>query len=109
MGGSLGDCAIHRYMNPDFYTADTTTKMVEEYAALTLQLHRAHQGSGKTFILANWEGDNALYCGSAYYIANADFTNSMRQRVPKHLRRQPQFFGLHRSDDPLDSSPIRSL
>ena len=82
-GSSLGDCAIHRYMNPDFYTADNTTKMVEEYAALTLQLHRAHQGSGKTFILANWEGDNALYCGSAYnYVTNADFRTQCDNEYP---------------------------
>ena len=72
-GVSFGDCATHRYLNPAF-TSEHFQAIADEYAALTLQLHRAYQDSGKTFILSNWEGDNAIYCGSAYrYIVDAAF------------------------------------
>lgn len=73
-GTGYGGCGAHRYLNPGFYTEENTSRMVEEYAEFTYRLHALFQGTGKQFILSNWEGDNALYCGSAWAFANsADF------------------------------------
>jgi hypothetical protein len=38
--------------------------IVEEYRALTVELHRLYANTGKTFILSNWEADNHVFCGN---------------------------------------------
>lgn len=48
------------------FVDDHENQIIEEYRALTLALYETQAGSGKTFIIANWEGDNHVYCGSAY-------------------------------------------
>jgi hypothetical protein len=81
-GVSFGDCATHRYLSPAF-TSEHFQAIADEYAELTLQLHRAYQDSGKTFILSNWEGDNAIYCGSAYrYIVDMEFRDVCEAAYP---------------------------
>jgi hypothetical protein len=37
-----------------------------EYYDAAMRLYATQKGSGKTFIFAEWETDNAIYCGSAY-------------------------------------------
>jgi hypothetical protein len=37
-----------------------------EYYDAAMRLYETQQGSGKTFVFAEWETDNAIYCGSAY-------------------------------------------
>ena len=52
-------------------------RMRSEYADLTYSLYKTYRGSGKVFGISNWEGDNELYCDSAYYFAtNATFRTS---------------------------------
>ncbi len=38
--------------------------IIEEYRALTVELHRQYANTGKTFILSNWEADNHVFCGN---------------------------------------------
>jgi hypothetical protein len=35
-----------------------------EYEELAYELYRSQVGTGRTFIVANWESDNQIYCGS---------------------------------------------
>jgi hypothetical protein len=60
-------CYGQTYFDPSYYSADNTAALVREYANLTLSLIRSHPGT--RFILNNWEGDNAIYCGAAYSYA----------------------------------------
>jgi hypothetical protein len=82
-GVSFGDCATLRFLNPWFYTEENAAAMREEYAEFTYHLVQAHSGSGKRFILSNWEGDNALYCGQAYrYAADPEFRQWCNDNYP---------------------------
>lgn len=71
-GISYRDCSTHPYFNPGFYTEETTARIVNEYSEFTYRLHVLFQSTGKRFILSNWEGDNALYCGQAWTFANSE-------------------------------------
>ena len=51
------------YVDPSLYPSSTVSA---DYQGLTQQLYSLYHGSGRTFILDNWEGDNAVYCGYAY-------------------------------------------
>jgi hypothetical protein len=51
------------YVDPSLYP---NSSVVTDYQNLTEQLYSQYHGSGKTFIIDNWEGDNAVYCGYAY-------------------------------------------
>ena len=47
---------------------------MKEYSQFAYKLIRSHAGSGKTFIVSNWESDNLTYCGSAYlYVSSPQF------------------------------------
>lgn len=48
-------------------------EVIAEYEELTYALYQTQQGTGRTFIIANWESDNQIYCGSmnAYTSTNA--------------------------------------
>lgn len=51
------------YVDPSLYPSSAVSA---DYQAFVQQLYSLYHGSGKTFILDNWEGDNAVYCGYAY-------------------------------------------
>jgi len=68
-GVSYNDCSSPHALNPRFYTTSNTEAMEREYSDFVFSLHQLFAGTGKQFILANWEGDNAVYCGSAYNYA----------------------------------------
>jgi hypothetical protein len=68
-GASFGDCERQRFLDPEFYSAENTAALVQEYSDFTLALYRRYQGTRKKFIVSNWESDNAIYCGHAYYFA----------------------------------------
>lgn len=73
-GASFGDCQSHRYLDPAFYTQRNRAALNAEYSEFTLYLYRRFRSSHKRFLLANWEGDNAVYCGAAYrYAQDASF------------------------------------
>lgn len=63
---SFKDCLVHNYFDPDWYTPSNHAAMVAEYAAFTEALLRGAVGLNRTFVLLNWEGDNAVYCGGSY-------------------------------------------
>jgi hypothetical protein len=65
-GASFGDCQTHSYLSPAFYTPDRRAALIEEYSDFVYRLYVLFHGTGKQFILSNWEGDNAIYCGSAH-------------------------------------------
>ena len=60
-------CDTPLYFNPSFYSPENSAALVQEYADLTLFLIRNYPD--KRFILDNWEGDNAVFCGAAYTYA----------------------------------------
>jgi hypothetical protein len=68
-GASFGDCERQRFLDPEFYSAENSAALVQEYSDFTLTLYRRYQGTRKKFIISNWESDNAIYCGHAYYFA----------------------------------------
>ena len=65
-GLTFGDCTPHRYLNPRFYNAENITALKAEYSEFVLHLFRRYSGTGRRFVISNWEGDNAIYCGGAY-------------------------------------------
>jgi hypothetical protein len=59
-----------RYLDKTFYSvAANRDRIRREYASLTYRLYKTYRGTGKVFGISNWEGDNELYCDSAYYFA----------------------------------------
>ncbi|PJE50717.1 MAG: hypothetical protein COV29_03205 [Candidatus Yanofskybacteria bacterium CG10_big_fil_rev_8_21_14_0_10_36_16] len=62
-GTSFSDCETKNYLYPDLYTPEITAAIEQEYKALAQYLGTI---KGKTFIILNWEGDNDIYCGTAY-------------------------------------------
>ncbi len=82
-GTGFADCATHSYLSPKFYSAANSARMVNEYSEFVYRLHVLFENTGKTFILANWEGDNALYCGAAYsYIHSKEFRSACQSIYP---------------------------
>jgi hypothetical protein len=69
-GTTFGDCHDARWVNPSFYTPDNTAALVQEYSDFTLYLYQTYQGTNKSFIVSDWEADNAIYCDAAYSYAN---------------------------------------
>jgi hypothetical protein len=60
-----------RYLDKTFYSvAANRDRTRSEYADLTYRIYKTYRGTGKVFGISNWEGDNELYCDSAYYFAN---------------------------------------
>ena len=55
------------YVDPNAYP---NPNVVADYQNLTMQLYSRFQGTGRTFIISNWEGDNVVYCGYAYGYAS---------------------------------------
>jgi hypothetical protein len=67
-----------RYLTKAFYSiAANRDRTRTEYADLIYQLYKTYHQSGKVFGISNWEGDNELYCDSAWYFAtDAAFRSS---------------------------------
>jgi hypothetical protein len=67
-----------RYLEKAYYSdAANRDRTRGEYADLTYRLYKTYGGSGKVIGISNWEGDNELYCDSAYYFAtNVAFRSS---------------------------------
>jgi hypothetical protein len=86
-GVSFADCWNPSYLNLGFYSEANTTRLVAEYSDFVYRLHVLFAGTGKRFILANWEGDNAIYCGSAYSYAFLDEFRANCDRL------YPQYYG----------------
>jgi hypothetical protein len=57
-GVTLGDCAVNKALDPNFFTPDNTAKIEAQYKDLATYLKTFN----KNFIISNWEGDNAAYC-----------------------------------------------
>ena len=78
------------FLNPNFYTASNTAALEREYREFTFYLYQTYHGTGKRFIISNWEGDNEIYCGSTYgYAKDASFRNSCNMAYPSlHLGQQ---------------------
>jgi hypothetical protein len=82
-GTGFSDCVTNNYIHPTFYSKDNTARMVGEYSEFVYRLHRLLNGSHKKVILSNWEGDNALYCGSAYsYLNDVKFRQGCDEMYP---------------------------
>jgi len=67
-----------RYLDKAYYSvAANRDRTRGDYADLVYRLYQTYRGSGKVIGISNWEGDNELYCDSAYYFAtNAAFRAS---------------------------------
>ena len=86
-GASFADCRTPLYLNLAFYSEANTARMVAEYSDFVYRLHVLFAGTGKRFILANWEGDNAIYCGSADGYAFSDEFRANCDRL------YPEYYG----------------
>ena len=86
-GVSFVDCRNPSYLNLAFYSEANTARQVAEYSDFVYRLHLLFHGTGKRFILANWEGDNAIYCGNAYGYA---FFDAFRAKCDQSY---PQYYG----------------
>jgi hypothetical protein len=83
-GVTFGDCVHHQYLNPRFYTSENTDAIVREYSDFTLWLYETYRNTHKRFIIANWESDNAVYCGQAYtYATVASFRAACDANYPQ--------------------------
>jgi hypothetical protein len=100
-----------RYLDKAFYSiAANRDQTRSEYADLTYRLYQTYRGSGKVFGISNWEGDNELYCDSAYYFANnAAFRSSCEARrdTTDVLNAYRQFFELRQQG--IDAGKARAL
>ena len=67
-----------RYLDKKYISVEANReRMRDEYAGLTYRIYKIYRGSGKIFGISNWEGDNELFCDSAFYFAtNAAFRSS---------------------------------
>jgi len=87
-----------RYLDKAYYSVAANRDRTRiEYADLTYRLYKTYRGSGKVFGISNWEGDNELYCDSAYYFAtNAAFRSSCeaQRNTMDVLRAYRQFLDL---------------
>ena len=62
-----------KYVDPVWMGNPANQQAVRnEYKNLSLSLYATQQGKGRRFVIANWETDNAIYCGSAYSYVNND-------------------------------------
>jgi hypothetical protein len=83
-GTSFSDCVHQDFLVPAFYTPENRARIVQEYADLTLYLNQTYVGTHKQFIISNWEGDNAIYCGQAYtYATDAGFRSACDTGYPQ--------------------------
>jgi hypothetical protein len=100
-----------RYLDKTFYSiAANRDQTRSEYADLTYRLYQTYRGSGKVFGISNWEGDNELYCDSAYYFANnAAFRSSCeaKRNTMDVVAAYHQFFELRQQG--IESGRARAL
>ena len=99
-----------RYLNKTFYsTAANRDRTRSEYADLTYRIYKTYQGSGKVFGISNWEGDNELYCDSAYYFATTPAFRSSceaKRKTADVLNAYRQFFTLRQQG--IDAGKARA-
>lgn len=55
-----------RRFNDEDFLRSRKEDIIRSYRDFALVLYRSYRNSGKTFIISNWETDNAVYCGEAY-------------------------------------------
>ena len=99
-----------RYLEKTFYSvAANRDRTRREYADLTYRIYKTYRGSGKVFGISNWEGDNELYCDSAYYFAtNPAFRSSCeaKRKTTDVLNAYRQFFELRQQG--IDAGKARA-
>jgi len=69
-GVTFGDCRHQKFLSTSFYTQENVAALKAEYSDFVLYLFRRYAGTHRRFILSNWEGDNAVYCGAAFRYAD---------------------------------------
>jgi hypothetical protein len=99
------------YLDKTFYSIATNRDQTRsEYASLTYRLYKTYRGTGKVFGISNWEGDNELYCDSAYYFANNPAFRSSceaKRSTTDVLKAYRQFFELRQQG--IDEGRARAL
>ena len=100
-----------RYLDKTFYSIPANRDRTRsEYADLTYRIYKTYRGSGKVFGLSNWEGDNELYCDSAYYFANNPAFRSSceaKRATTDVLSAYRQFFKLRQQG--IDAGRARAM
>ena len=106
------DQHAHKHYLEETYLsiAANRDRMRKEYEDLTYRIYKTFSRSGKTFGISNWEGDNELYCDSAYYFANnRDFRSSCEatRKTTDVLTAYRRFFNLRQEG--IDRGRARAL
>jgi len=84
-GVSFGDCSTLRFLNPRFYTATNLAAMQAEYRDFVLRLFQRYAGSGRHFVISNWESDNAVYCNAmSEYVSDPAFRLQCDSNYPAY-------------------------
>lgn len=61
-----------KFLNSNFLTLNRA-KVIREYEGLAFELSVRFSGTGKQFVISDWEADNIIYCGSAYrFVTNPE-------------------------------------
>jgi len=77
------------YVDPTtLSSSQKKAQVVAEYRDMTLALYETQKGTGKKFIITQWESDNSIYCGAAYsYVTDVAFRASCDAQTPTPTQR----------------------
>jgi Secretion system C-terminal sorting domain len=99
---SYGDCSTANFIDTTFYTPSNTLAIENEYKDLANYL--SSNFPSKQFIITQWEADNQVYCGAAYYDPGCPSAKANMAGMRKWLT--ARYAGIHAASAPNVKSGI---